>query len=35
MEEKSERTFEIRFEDPNPPGRLEQQLRRILKGERP
>ena len=33
VETKKEETLEIRFEDPNPPGRLEQLLRKLLRGE--
>ena len=33
VETKKEKTKEIRFEDPNTPGRLEQQLRKHLRGE--
>ena len=33
VETKKEETLEILFEDPNPPGRLEQLLRKLLRGE--
>ncbi len=33
METKKDKTLEIRFEDPNPPDRLEQLLCKLLRGE--
>ena len=35
METKKEKTLEIRFEHPNPPGRLEQLLRKLLRTGKP